>query len=361
MENCRDVPLIDGHSHCPRPEISDILTGIMDRLDLKAFTICAVCYAGGKSTQANPLALLNKLARPGKVYACGGLFHKLPGRDKGQLDLLGQARGLMSLGFDGIKMLHGKPTAYKDIAMPTNDPVYDDCYTWLQAESVPIIFHVADPEEFWDRRKIPPRFLKMGWCYDDGTYPSKEQLYDEIDDILARFPRLRIIFAHFYFLSADIERAGRFLDRWPAVSFDITPGMEMYGNFSAKRDQWRDFFTRYGDRIVFGTDNVWSVDEGGMDHAVSKIRNMRRFLETDDEFTFGRYTCRGLALDRATIEGIYHANFERYFGPAPKPVNGNDALAYCRRLAELAGQTPGQDEATSALEKIADRLARLSG
>jgi predicted TIM-barrel fold metal-dependent hydrolase len=360
MAQYEDIPLIDSHTHCHNQAEATVLERAAERLGLKAFTVCGICYAGGRSTVANPLALQLKIANPGRVYACGGLFYKLPGRKLTGGDLVAQARRLGELGFDGVKMIQGKPTAYKAIGIPLNDPVYRDYYAYLQAERVPVVFHVADPEEFWDREKIPAHFLKMGWLY-DGSFPAKEQLYAEIDDVLGRFSRLRVVFAHFYFLSADIERAGRFLDAHPTVSFDITPGMEMYGNFTAKADEWSDFFRRYKDRIVFGTDNTCPVDDGTLNWAVDKINCMRRFLATKDEFVFDNYEVRGLGLGCDVLERIFHLNFEALFGKRPKEVDPSVAVDYCGELTRLADGMPEKDEVVRSLNEISERIRSATG
>ena len=358
MSREKKLPLIDGHTHCFTMDMVDNLVGVMQQLGLKAFNICGICHTGGARISQNPLCLMLKLMYPGKVYACGGLFHKLPGQTGGTFDLRGQAERLMSLGFDGIKMIEGKPTAYKALGIPLNDPAYDDYYGWVESQQIPVVFHVADPETFWDRKTIPAHFLDKGWCYDDGTYPQKEQLYEQVDDILARFGKLPVIFAHFYFLSADIDRAGAFLDKWPAVSFDITPGMEMYRNFSQKADEWGHFFANYADRIVFGTDNVCSVDQGDLAGSIDKIRCMRRFLATKDEFTFGRYDVRGLGLDESVLAKIYTGNFERHFGSKPKPVSREAALGYCRELADQAEPVPEKAEVLADLKQITNAIER---
>ena len=71
-----------------------------------------------------------------------------------------------------------------------------------------------------------------GWFWGDGNFPTTQELYSQIDDILNRHPRLKVVFAHFYFMSADVEGSRVFLDRWPNVSFDITPGVETYNKGS---------------------------------------------------------------------------------------------------------------------------------
>jgi hypothetical protein len=55
----------------------------------------------------------------------------------------------------------------------------------LEQEQFPVIFHVADPDVFWDRDGCPDWARAKGWDYSDGSYPSKEDLYGEVDTILA--------------------------------------------------------------------------------------------------------------------------------------------------------------------------------
>lgn len=332
MEGAGDIPLIDGHAHLFSRDVMPRITDVMARCNLAGINIAAIVARGGPSVVQNALALLMKLKWPAKVYACGGLYYGLPGQSKEGLDLAGQAKRLMEVGFDGVKMIEGKPTVYKLLGICLNDPVYDEYYGYLELQGIPVLFHVGDPETFWDRKAIPPKFIELGWCYDDGTYPAKEQLYAEIDDVLGRFPKLRVVFAHFYFLSADVGRAGEFLDNWPDVSFDITPGTEMYDNFSGKPQQWRQFFLEHQERIIFGTDNVCSVQKGSVEEAVENIEVMRRFLETKDRFDGYGYRLSGLGLEAAALERIYGRNFQRYFGAKPKTVDPSAAIEFCREL-----------------------------
>ena len=58
--------------------------------------------------------------------------------------------------------------------------------------------------------------LALATVYD--LISSKEELYAEVDEVLRRHPNLRVIFAHFYFLSADLPRAARFFDAHPEAA-----------------------------------------------------------------------------------------------------------------------------------------------
>ena len=81
-------------------------------------------------------------------------------------------------------------------------------------------------------------------AYLDGLIGRLERhmqtrLIAEVERILEQHPRLKLILAHFCFLSGDLARAAAFLDRWPNVCYDITPGDEMYVRFSAAPAAWR--------------------------------------------------------------------------------------------------------------------------
>ena len=48
-----------------------------------------------------------------------------------------------------------------------------------------------------------------------GEDVTKEELYSEVEQVLRQHPGLKVILAHFYFLSADLPRARRFMDEHP--------------------------------------------------------------------------------------------------------------------------------------------------
>jgi len=172
--------------------------------------------------------------------------------EQGLEGLAGQIDTLQAIGFDGLKLIEGKPMVRKLLGLPLDGPEYAGLWAALEERAMPVVLHLADPEEFWDADLCPDWARAQDWYYGDGTYPLKEDLYAEIDRVLQRHPRLKLILAHFYFLSADLRRAGAFLDAHPGVCFDLTPGVEMYLNFARGLDAARDFFIRYQDRLIYG-------------------------------------------------------------------------------------------------------------
>jgi len=329
---CRDLPVVDGHFHLlPEVDPTDHVANlgeVMRACGMVAINIAA-CTAAG-SMGDNLAAALAKACHPGQVYAFGGLHHHLPGVPRQGIDLADQARRLIRIGFDGIKMIEGKPAVRAALGYPLDALAYDQLYAYLEAERVPILFHVGDPASFWEG------------VYRGAGMPERETLYAEIERVLDRFPNLRVIFAHFFFLADDLVRAGCFLDRHPTASFDLTPHPQMYAELSQEPERAREFFVLYKDRIVFGTDN--HAEERDFSPGapleywpVYKVAAMRAFLETDDEFEGWHHRLRGIALEDDVLTKIYRGNLLRYVdGGRPKPLDACLAIEECQRLLGLA-------------------------
>ena len=269
------------------------------------------------------------------------------------------------IGCDGIKMIEGKPTARRVLNIPVTDSYYERYWVRVEESGIPVVWHVNDPEEFWDPERIPAWAKSQGWGYGPSD-ATKEQLYAEVDEVLRRHPALKIIFAHFYFLSADLERAARFLDEHPSVCFDLAPGVEMLYNISRNPQSGRDFFIRYADRIVFGTDifSALSADEARFRAGI-----IYRWLESGDTFRVPAGAdfllgppedgvIRGMQLPDDVLHRIYRGNFERLAGKAPKPLDIAAAAEACAELAEIAAAMSGKPAPQTQAGSVAAMLAK---
>jgi hypothetical protein len=128
----------------------------------------------------------------------------------------------------------------------------------------------------------------------------------------------------------------------------------MYNNLSRNQGS-RDFFLRYQDRLIYGTDTTTGSIEHdgdrGVEIALGRGWTVRTFLETDAEFRPPEGLLRwleadlrgfrGLALPREVLQKIYSANLERIYGPAPAPLDHSAALTEVQRLARLLDERAG--------------------
>ena len=357
-----DLPLLDGHIHFGHPNFMPGLMRILDESRVGRFNI--VCTPHYTRLSLVPDALFVKGHHPDRVYVFGGLdisalFTAPSTCGASFADYVGK---LTQMGCDGIKMIEGKPDIRKILPVPPFDsPAYEPYWAALEESDIPLVFHVNDPEEFWDAERIPDWARAQGWYYGDGTYINNETQYAEVLHVLERHPNLKVIFAHFFFLSAQLPRLADLLDRFPNMCVDLTPGIEMYGAFSRDPQAARDFFIRYQDRIVFGTDigakALLNTPGLGIEPGESglRIRVVRSMLENDGEYTldvgdgflFGRFAgpYRGLSLPEGVLRKIYSANFERLAGSSPRPLNPAAIAAECTRLEAvipmMAATQPG--------------------
>jgi predicted TIM-barrel fold metal-dependent hydrolase len=347
-----DIPLLDCHVHAEKTEGITRLEDIWQRYRIDKMNILATSSYSEKRVANNAICLLFKLRHPGKAFGFGSLYYPPSGTPTDGKELLEQAQWLMSLGFDGMKMLDGKPDNRKRIGIPLDSPIYDPYFDYLVENKLPLLYHVNDPAIFWDKEKVPQYVIDLKWAYLDDSFVSKDGLYREIDGILEKHPGLKVIFAHFYFMDDEsIERASAFLDRWPDVSFDVTPGW-LFKSFARDLDGWRAFFIKYQDRILFGTDN---------DYGISKelIYVIRTVLETDNEIEFWNIELHGMKLDRTVLEKIYGANFRRYAGTCPKKVETAQVIEECNRITRRAQNSPLKDNLLQDVQDVLDELKSM--
>lgn len=356
LSRFRRLPLIDCHVHHSVASLVPDVVSLMESIGIDAINVVSTPHP--EHLSLNPQALEFKARFPQRVYAFGCLDYSEP-LAHGRFDshLAGQIPVLQQIGCDGLKMIEGKPLVRKLLPLPPFDgPEYEPVFGEMEARGFPLLFHVADPEEFWLRDLAPAWAVARGWFYgDDPVFPSKEEMYREVASVLDRHPALKVIFAHFYFLSADLPRAADLLDTYPQVHLDICPGSEIYVNFSARPDATREFFLKYQDRLIYGSDMSASTlfSEPGLDREREMARQwtMHMFLETEGPFeappTFAQaqHPLVGIGLPEDALRKVYQGNFQRVVGKRPAPLNVPAATEECQRLAStVEGMGKNPDE-----------------
>ncbi|MCC6330129.1 MAG: amidohydrolase family protein [Acidobacteria bacterium] len=172
----------------------------------------------------------------------------------------------------------------------------------------PVMFHIADPDAFFlpiDR--FNERYEELAahpdWSF-YGSHFSKAELLAQRDSIFQRHPNTTFVCAHLAEKSEDLAYVGRLLDANANLYVDIGARTAELGRqpYTA-----RDFFLKYADRILFGTDLV--PDE-------EMYRLHFRFLETRDEYfdypshasRQGRWQIYGIELPDDVLQKVYREN-----------------------------------------------------
>ena len=360
------IPLCDGHFHIlfahPVDTTVKILSDTMTWYDCERIAILGLPQTGEAiADPANNLKVLYCKSRmntenPDRhVYAFGSIVHHRDDRDTAE-GYLAQVRALWEMGFDGVKIFDGKPKMRKLLGRRLDDPIFDPMYEFLQAHDMPVTMHLGDPPEFWDIEKISPYALQVGW-YCDESYPTLAEMQGEVLGILDKFPRLRLTMAHFFFLSQDLEACTDLFERYPTLCFDLTPGGEMFENFSKRPDDWRAFFIRYADRISLGTDTYnydlhENLPDYGKNADLARTNLVRKCLEWREPFEHPWYgTLIPFGLDSDTLTKIYRGNFIRRLA-LPRQISREAAAnaAGCMRAAFDSGMLCCEDDDRTALE-----------
>lgn len=182
----------------------------------------------------------------------------------------------------------------------------------------PIMIHTADPAAFFTPLdRFNERWHELNehpnWLFYGDQYPSREELLEQRNRVIARHPETTFIGAHFANNPEDLETVGKWLEKYPNLHIDIDARISELGRqpYSARR-----FFIKYQDRIMFGTDTTPRADA---------YRLYYRFLETDDEYfdtaeshhRQGFWMIYGVFLPEPVLKKIYYTNAARLFDLPP--------------------------------------------
>lgn len=341
----------DLHTHCPDglDEGFEMIREIREG-GIKDINLLAINYHEYPMDQNIRVLYYKKKITDVNLSAFGGLYHapliKTP--------FLEQAQNLLDMGCDGIKFIEEKPDYRKFVGVGLDDKSYDAMFDMLEEKQVPIVCHINDPEEYWDEEKIRKwpigeRLIELGWLYNDGTFLSYGEIFDETIRRLQKNPRLNICFAHFMFLSNRIEVAENLLQTYPNLKFDLTPGWEMYVGFAKNYENWRRFFETYSDRIFYGTD----ICSFPTNKAINEtIRYAVGGEDKEIDIPHAKFArMRGFDLSEKAQKNICYNNFKAFIG-TPKPVNQPLLIKEAERMLRLLKENNGEPGTIARLERM---------
>jgi hypothetical protein len=235
--------------------------------------------------------------------------------------------------------------------LKADDPRLDPFWRKCGELRLPVLIHAADPKEYW--RPLTWNSLHHGLRADKDQHhlnpnmPSWEELIRQRDSLLKKHPKTVFIGAHMGSLSLDLKQLAATIDKYPNFYVDCAARQRILGRLNPPAV--RDFFVKYQDRILFGTDDMvlfkgrkparsgnislypsddpdwlW-VDPGDtaavkrwQDRAAFDYSQYLQYFETDrldltDPNRSGGSWLRipGVKLPPRVLEKFYHANAEK--------------------------------------------------
>ena len=219
-------------------------------------------------------------------------------------------------GASGLKVFKDLGLGYRNpdgSLVKIDDPRWDPIWQACGRLGFPVIIHTADPAAFflpidatnerWEELHRHP-----DWSFYGKDFPSRAELHEARNRVIARHPETTFIGAHFANDGEDLTTLGAWLDKYPNLVVEFASRIGELGRqpFTA-----RAFFLKYQDRIMFGTDGPRSA---------ARLLPHWRFLETFDEYfpyaenpfpPQGLWNIYGLGLPDDVLKKVYSANAAR--------------------------------------------------
>ena len=249
-------------------------------------------------------------------------FSKIDDPNFGQ-EMVAQLDDAVRRGARGLKQLKDLGLTDHDKSgklVPVDDPRLDPIWEEAGRLGIPVSIHTSDPEAFFHpidntNERYEELIEHPDWSFYGPQFPTKEELLAQRDRMFAKHPHTTFVALHLANWPENLDYVSHLLDTLSNVMVEFGAREAELGRQPRRA---REFFIKYQDRIMFGTDN--SMDE-------AMYRNHFRWLETADEYFDywgypgqGRWKIYGLDLPDEVLEKIYHKNAERIFGQFKKAV-----------------------------------------
>lgn len=313
-------PVVDVHGHArglTNAGTIDDMIGYLDELNIQVY-IASDNVSGDRLRQA--MENIRGSAHADRFRVMTGIDFDgvgTPGWAENAVRQLEEDVAMGAVGIGEVSKSFGMDVLKADGSrLRIDDPELDPVWEAAGRLGIPVFIHTAEPPAFFE----PPTMDNERWL-ELALFPNRrnygpdrvgfEQLMTERDNVFRRHPNTTFIAAHFGWHGNDLARAGRLLDEFPNVYYEV--GAVLY-EFGRQPRASREFFTRYQDRILFGKDSFQPVE----------YPYFWRVFETDDEyFDYYRdyhafWKMYGMALPDEVLRKLYYENALRIMPGLPR-------------------------------------------
>ncbi|SHM74142.1 Predicted metal-dependent hydrolase, TIM-barrel fold [Cyclobacterium lianum] len=213
------------------------------------------------------------------------------------------AKGVGELGDKGKGLFYSRPT--KAFGMHIDDPRMKPLIRKCGELGMPISIHVAEP--IWMYRPMDASndglMNAFKWRLDDQEgIVDHGGMINILENAVEENPETTFIACHYANSSYDLSILGRLFERYPNLYADNSA---RYAETASIPRTVSKFYTRYADRLVYGTDMGTSED---------MYKTTLRILETADEHFYDRnissyhWAMHGFDLSAEVLEKVYREN-----------------------------------------------------
>jgi predicted TIM-barrel fold metal-dependent hydrolase len=196
-----------------------------------------------------------------------------------------------------------------------DDPKFAPIYRDIAQHGKTLMTHVAEPDVAWG----PPDPSDPSWSYyqenpqwflyNKPGFPSKRQILDARDRVLAENPHLRMVGVHLGSMEKNLDEIAAHFDRYPNFAVDMAARMEYL--MIAPPAKVRSFLIKYQDRVLYGTDldivATANVRESLEEWQSTYVRDWK-FLATSQTVDYAGKKVQGLELPTPVLQKIFRSN-----------------------------------------------------
>jgi predicted TIM-barrel fold metal-dependent hydrolase len=220
-------------------------------------------------------------------------------------------------GVRGLKFFKSLSLGVKDSQgnyIPVDTPRLKPIWDTAAELKIPVLIHIADPIAFFSpigpqNERIEELSQFPDWSFTQEGMYTFSQLMEQQENLIAGNPDTTFVVAHVGSASENLGFVADQLSKYPNMHVDLAARISEMGRQPYTS---REFFLKYQDRILFGTD----IDCGTLNGKAHEIYPYYfRFLETWDEYfdynsnpVQGRWKIYGVGLPDEVLEKVYYKN-----------------------------------------------------
>ena len=331
-----EAPKIDLHVHYCDMDDSFLLYAHL--LGMHLFTINTDAGESFDVGEQLDIAVSLRKRHPGMMDYLGTFSVDDFGKDGFAERIIARIDYCMNSGAKGIKI-------WKNIGMDLLDdqgnyvmadnPAFDKVFSYLEKQGIPMLAHLGEPKNCWLPYKQMTMKSDLNYYsqhpeYHMYQFPDKPSYDDQIavrDRLLERYPKLVFVGAHIGSLEWSIDEVAKRFEAHPQFSVDLAERvwyLQLQSFYD--REKVKSFLTTYQDRILFGSDIIFTGNKSGDSETFFKAKKelwlqQWKFFATGDRIPTDYFTLasapkemQGLGLSRAIVDKIFYHNTRRIFG-----------------------------------------------
>jgi hypothetical protein len=208
-----------------------------------------------------------------------------------------------------------------------DDPALKPVIDFIISKNLPITGHLGEPRNCW----LPLNQMTVSsdssyfaenpkyHMFLHPEYPSYEDQINARDHLLELHPDLKFIGCHLGSLEWNVDELAKRLDRFPNMAVDMAARIcHLQYQSSKDRERVRNFFIKYQDRLLYGTD-LSSSDNDARDKVSRWVHETWlddwKYFTSKDKMTSDKFkgTFEGLQLPKDVVRKIYSENAVRWY------------------------------------------------